>query len=781
MKKRIGSLLLILALCFTLLPSAAFAAETMDTWDGTADTSWYDENETEFHLKTAKQLAGMAKLINDDTAYFKDKTVYLDNDLDLGGHEWISIGDGANTDRGSFQGVFDGQSHVIYNLYSHEGLKSENKDNNNNLYRNGLFGSIYNATVKNLGIENADIVIPMNDTSTYGKGILVDWMTDSTINNCYTTGSITGGSYIEKYIGGIAGFLNGNNSISQCYSTAAITGNYDGEYYAEQEGGLKPMDCWDSLGGIVGASYRGQVTISDCWFGGEIVVNSIQAPVGGIIGYGKGVSMVNCLVATKEIGNDGLKNTYWLGYVVDVSAENCFWPADDRYGSNVSNEESGNSAGTATNDFNSDDVLLGLRANAGSDVEWVSGIGHPTFGWDDRNVSADYSTVDEAIKKAEALNADLYSNYSDVTAAIEAVDRNKSKAEQSEVDAMAKAIEDAIKVLEYKDADYTKVDAAIAKANALNKNDYKDFSGVEAAVKAVVRGKNITEQSEVDKMAKAIEDAINALVRRSSGGDDSDPTYAIEVGKDIRNGTVTANRRYAERGDTVTITVKPDDGFKLDDLTVTDKNGNELKLTDKGNGKYTFTMPAGKVEINAAFVKEVEISPFSDVSTSAYYYEAVKWAQEKGITGGIGNGLFGPNQPCTRAQIVTFLWRAAGSPEPKTMSSFADVSMDAYYAKAVAWAVENGITTGTGDGKFSPDTTCTRAQSVTFLFRAIGKLVDSKAEFSDVLTDSYYANAVAWAVENGVTNGIGNGLFGPDNSCTRAQIVTFLFRAYQGK
>ena len=172
---------------------------------------------------------------------------------------------------------------------------------------------------------------------------------------------------------------------------------------------------------------------------------------------------------------------------------------------------------------------------------------------------------------------------------------------------------------------------------------------------------------------------------------------------------------------------------------------------------------------------------FTDVPASAYYYDAVKWAQEKGITGGIGNGLFGPNQPCTRAQIVTFLWRAAGSPEPKAMSSFSDVSADSYYAKAVAWAVENGITTGTGDGKFSPDATCTRAQSVTFLFRAIGKLVDSKAEFSDVLTDSYYANAVAWAVENGVTNGIGDGLFGPDNSCTRAQIVTFLYRAYQGK
>ena len=719
MKKRIGSLLLILALCFTLLPTAAFAADSTGAWDGTADISWYTDHETdtEYRFTTAEQLAGMAKLINDDMANFKDKTIYLENDLDLGGHEWISIGDGANTDVGSFQGVFDGQSHVIYNLYSHEGLKSENKDNNNNLYRNGLFGSIYNATVKNLGIENADIVIPMNDTSTYGKGILVDWMTDSTINNCYTTGSITGGSYIEKYIGGIAGFLNGNNSISQCYSTAAITGNYDGEYYAEQAGGLKPMDCWDSLGGIVGASYRGQVTISDCWFGGEIVVNSIQAPVGGIIGFGKGVSMVNCLVATKGIGNDGLGNTYWLGYVVNTDAKNCFWPADDRYGSNVSNEESGNSAGTATNDFNSDDVLVGLQANADKSVKWVTGINHPTFEWDKWHISADYSAVDAAIAAAKAIDSNLYSNYAVVEKAIAAVDRTKSKAEQAEVDAMA----------------------------------------------------------------QAIEDAINALVRRSSGGDDSDPTYAIEVGKDIRNGTVTANRRYAERGDTVTITVKPDDGFKLDDLTVTDKNGKELKLTDKGNGKYTFTMPAGKVEINAAFVKEVETSPFSDVFTSAYYYEAVKWAQEKGITGGIGNGLFGPNQPCTRAQIVTFLWRAAGSPEPKSMSSFSDVFTDSYYAKAVAWAVENGITTGTGDGKFSPDATCTRAQSVTFLFRAIGKLVDSKAEFSDVLTDSYYANAVAWAVENGVTNGIGDGLFGPDNSCTRAQIVTFLFRAYQGK
>ena len=266
-----------------------------------------------------------------------------------------------------------------------------------------------------------------------------------------------------------------------------------------------------------------------------------------------------------------------------------------------------------------------------------------------------------------------------------------------------------------------------------------------------------------------------------SGGGSSSSSRRYDVSApSVKHGDVTVSPKSASKGDTVTITVKPDSGYELDTLTVKDASGSKIKVKDKGDGNFTFTMPASKVTVSAEFA-EIETLDFADVPTDAYYYEAVKWAAKKGITGGIGNGLFGPNQPCTRAQIVTFLWRAAGSPEPKTMSSFADVSMDAYYAKAVAWAVENGITTGTGDGKFSPDATCTRAQSVTFLFRAIGKLVDSKAEFSDVLADSYYANAVDWAVENGVTNGIGDGLFGPDNSCTRAQIVTFLFRAYQGK
>ena len=245
------------------------------------------------------------------------------------------------------------------------------------------------------------------------------------------------------------------------------------------------------------------------------------------------------------------------------------------------------------------------------------------------------------------------------------------------------------------------------------------------------------------------------------------------------NGSITVSPKHPAKGSTVIITVEPDEGYELDEITVTDKDGNSLKLTDKGDGKYSFTMPSGKVDIDATFKKLVETSPFDDVSTNAYYYEAVKWAAENNITGGIGNGLFGPELTCSRGQIVTFLWRAAGSPEPKALSTFTDVAADAYYAKAVAWAVENGVTNGTSATTFSPDDSCTRGQAVTFLWRALGQLAGDTASFSDVPADSYFAQAVAWAAQSGVTTGTGNGRFSPDALCTRAQIVTFLFRAYR--
>ena len=266
-----------------------------------------------------------------------------------------------------------------------------------------------------------------------------------------------------------------------------------------------------------------------------------------------------------------------------------------------------------------------------------------------------------------------------------------------------------------------------------------------------------------------------------SGGSSSyDPTYSVSTPSKTENGSVTVSPKSASKGDTVTVTVKPDSGYVLETLTVTDKNGDELKLTDKGNGKYTFTMPAGKVEVKATFMEDNSmLNFFYDVPNGAYFYEAVKWAVKNGITTGVGNDLFAPEQPCTRAQIVTFLWRAAGSPEPKgTAAGMTDVVSGSYYEKAVAWAIENGITTGTTTSTFSPDATCTRAQAVTFLARALKAKAASAAEFSDVPTGSYFADAVAWAAANGVTEGIGGGLFGSDNDCTRGQIVTFLYRAY---
>ena len=263
----------------------------------------------------------------------------------------------------------------------------------------------------------------------------------------------------------------------------------------------------------------------------------------------------------------------------------------------------------------------------------------------------------------------------------------------------------------------------------------------------------------------------------SSDSDDSDPSYAVETPDKTENGSVSVSPKNASQGDRVTVTVKPDEGYELDSLKALDKNGKELELTDKGDGRFTFIMPAGKVEVKAVFVEEVKVSPFQDVPIDAYYYEAVKWAQKKGITGGIGNDLFGPYQSCTRAQIVTFLWRAAGSPEPEgAAAGMTDVAAGSYYEKAVAWAIENGITTGTADGLFAPDASCTRAQGMTFLFRASKASADGVPAFSDVAADAYYAEAVKWATDNGITTGVGGGKFNPNGTCTRAQIATFLYR-----
>ena len=271
--------------------------------------------------------------------------------------------------------------------------------------------------------------------------------------------------------------------------------------------------------------------------------------------------------------------------------------------------------------------------------------------------------------------------------------------------------------------------------------------------------------------------AVWSYTGSSSSSSSSSSYYAISA-PTVANGSVSVTPSSASKGTTVTITAKPNDGYELDKLTVTDKDGNHLSLSDKGNGKYTFTMPAGKVNVDAAFSKIAAGVSFRDVAQNAYYYDAVQWAVEKGITEGTSATTFSPDASCTRAQMVTFLWRAAGSPAPKSAANpFKDVSTNDYYYSAVLWAVENGITSGTSADTFAPNATVTRGQTVTFLYRAAGSPAVSGGSFSDVAADAYYANAVAWASQHNITSGVGNGNFAPNADCTRAQIVTLLYRA----
>ena len=775
MKKRIGSLLLILALCFTLLP-ATVLAEDATAWDGSVATAFAGGDGTEsnpYQIADGTQLAYLASSVNSGETY-TGKYFVLTANIDLNGLPWTPIANSfsdallGGSNYRIFAGNFDGNGYTISNV----SIGSETTPFESDVF--GLFGAT-EGKISNLNLDTVSIHGVAKITSGYvigPAGGLVGYSAGS-IENCHVTGltmdmnAQDGGIAGAYWIGGLVGALDGTQLINECSVSGSIT---------EKAGR-------GSIGGLIGElgeeakiTYsRSNVTVNVTadYYGG--------ADVGGFIGKGNGNKNAETVI----------RNCYATGNVTGGAYAGGF--AGSLWGLNIKNCY-------ATGDVTG--ALASMATFAGTDASAGYAYGSVTNCYTTGKVVGTASST-YAFMQQDATPRSPISNCYFAAANSEIKNLNETAFSKTPEEMQAEEFKDTLNASDSANgwlfregetplcgaepADYAAVDAALEKIPAdLTAYTDETVTALNNAKANVVKGKVLAKQSEVDAMAKAIEDALAALVEKpSSGGGFSSgsffPSYPVTTPGKTENGTVTVSPHSAEKGDSVTITVKSDSGYQLDDLTVTDKNGKEVKLTDKGNGKYTFTMPASKVEINATFVKEVETSPFSDVATSAYYYEAVKWAQEKGITGGIGNGLFGPNQPCTRAQIVTFLWRAAGSPEPKSMSSFSDVSADSYYAKAVAWAVENGITTGTGDGKFSPDATCTRAQSVTFLFRAIGKLVDSKAEFSDVLTDSYYANAVAWAVENGVTNGIGDGLFGPDNSCTRAQIVTFLYRSYQGK
>ena len=778
MKKRIGSLLLILALCFTLLPTAALASD--GAWDGSIDTAFAGGTGTEsdpYQIADGAQLAYLASEVNKGQPY-ENSYFVLTADIDLANHDWTPIGNSfsdalfGGTDYHLFAGNLDGKGHTIFNI----SIGTENAPLESDVF--GLFGAT-GGKISNLNLDDITIYGTAKNVSGYIIGLAgaLAGSASGPIENCHvanlsmTMNTPDSGTAAAYWIGGLVGALDGSQHIEECSASGTI----------------KERSGKGSIGGLIGELGKAaKITYSHAdvaldvkpdYYGG--------ANVGGLIGKGNGENDPETVIS----------NCYATGNVTGGAYSGGF--AGSLWGLNIKNCYA---TGDVTGAFAS------MATFAGTDAPAAYAYGSVTNCYTTGKVVGTASSTYAFMQQDATARSPITNCYfADANSAIK--NSNETAISKTPEEMQTEGFKDALNASSptngwifregetplcgAEPADYSVVDAALGKIPAdLTAYTDESIETLSAATEAVIRGKVIAKQAEVDTMAKAIEDAIAALVKKpsSSGGFSSGsffPSYPVNTPDKTENGTVTVSTKNATSGSTVTITVKPDDGFKLDELTVIDKNGNELKLTDKGNGKYTFTMPASKVEVNAAFVKEVETSPFGDVSTSVYYYEAVKWAQEKGITGGIGNGLFGPNQPCTRAQIVTFLWRATGSPVVNYAMNMSDVPEGSYYAEAVRWALSEGITTGTTENTFSPDSECTRAQAVAFLFRYAASeavtLQEMVSGFSDADSVPGYAlPAMNWALAEEIVQGNGSKLM-PNDSCTRAQIVTFLFRAYQGK
>ena len=776
MKKRIGSVLLALALCLSLLPATALAVDS--AWDGSIATAFAGGSGTEndpYQIDDGAQLAYLASEVNKGQTY-ENSYFVLTADIDLANHDWTPIGNSfsdalfGRTDYRLFAGNLDGKGHTIFNI----SIGTESTPLESDVF--GLFGAT-GGKLSNLNLDGVTICGIAKNVSGYVIGLAgaLSGSASGPIENCHVTNlSMTmkapdSGMAVAYWIGGLVGALDGQY-IDECSVSGKIT---------EKSGK-------GSIGGLIGELGKAaKITYSHAdvaldvkpdYYGG--------ARVGGLIGKGNGENdpetvISNCYAAGNVTGGAysggfagslwglNIKNCYATGKVTGAFASMATFvgtdaPATDAYGSVTNCYTTGKVVGTASSTY----AFMQQDATARSPIT--------NCYFADTNSAIKNSNETAISKTPKEMQAE---EFKDV---LNASDPTNGWIFREGETPLCGA----------EQADYSAVDAALAKIPAdLTAYTDESIETLSTATEAVIRGKVIAKQADVDAMAKAIEDAIVELVKKpspssSSSSSSSRPSYPITTPDKTENGSVNISSTSAKRGSIVTITVTPDAGYVLDKLTVTDKDGKDVALNKKSDTEYTFVMPAGKVEITPSFVKQAEEPSwvFVDVKTGDYFYDAVQWAVEKGITNGTSAETFSPEDPCTRAQIVTFLWRAAGSPVVNYAMDLSDVAGDAYYAEAVRWALSEGITTGTSADQFSPDATCTREQAVTFLYRAAGSpAVSGESAFEDVGADAYYARAVAWAAQNGVTNGISQALFGTGSDCTRAQIVTFLYRAQQGK
>ena len=702
MKKRIGSLLLILALCFTLLPTAVMAEERVDAWDGSTAAAFAGGTgtaEDPYQIANGAQLAYLASSVNSGETY-EQKNFVLTANINLNGLPWTPIANSfsdallGGSDYRVFAGNFDGKGYTISNV----SIGSEAAPLEADVF--GFFGAT-EGKISNLNLDAVSIHGVAKITLGYVIGPAGGLVGSSagSIENCHVTGlamdmSAPSNGYAAAYwVGGLVGALDGAQLINECSVSGSIT---------EKAGK-------GSIGGLIGELGKtAKITYSRSNVTVNVKADSYGgADVGGFIGKGNGKTDAETVIRNCCATGDVIGGAYaggFAGSLFGLNIKNCY------ANGNVSQAAAAMASFVGTDA--SDSAYYGSITNCFTTGS-VTGSSPFQYAFAEQSSATKRSEITNCYFAVENLGIKNQNESAAAKPQEEMKTEDFAAALNNGDNSNGWSFVNGQVLCGAEPADYSAVEAAMA-AIPTDLTVYTDESvaALNTAVDGVVRGKAFVSQANVNAMAQAIEDAIAALQ------------------------------------------------YKGADYT-----------------KF--------IEAIAAFVTKVETSPFSDVSTSAYYYEAVKWAQEKGITGGIGNGLFGPNQPCTRAQIVTFLWRAAGSPVVNYAMNMSDVPEGSYYTEAVRWALSEGITTGTTENTFSPDSECTRAQAVAFLFRYAASeavtLQELVSGFSDADSVPGYAlPAMNWALAEEIVQGNGSKLM-PNDSCTRAQIVTFLFRAYQDK
>ena len=692
--------------------------------------------------------------------------------------EWSPMGVSNST---VYAGTFDGAGHTIQGLYC-----------NSNSHAPGLFGYIAGATIQDIRVTghfNADKaehagcivaysqnsritgcvstasinghhsfqsatggIVGIADSSTqvsdcinYGTvkcitsesnftnaGGIVGWLAGSSnITNCSNFGTVIGltyGGYVPPiYVGGIVGSA-WTKSISDCYNAGAVRIDEQGNSSAAQEAG--------GIAGFAGFNDTYPLQISNCYNVGSVTAANANAMLGGIVGCSgyDSVAITNCYYLT---GTAGQVYGYGKATVTATTEKSAF-----DFGNGTVLALLINSRADSEHPWNSQCQYLAAAGKTLPVFKTQTGDKH-THDW-----SVWTSNGDDTHSRRCTCNAVETQNCSGGTATC----KDKAKC--------------AVCGAEYGDTNPyhhgDKLKHVVAKDATTSEEGNIEYWYCEAC------GKYFSDNA----ATKEITQAETVIPKRQSSG--SNYSYYTIKATAGTGGSISPSGNVSVReGRDQTFTITPDKGYAVANVKIDGKSIGAVKSYTFENVRRTHTIEVIFMKANG----NPQTGVFVDVATGSYYEDAVDWAVENGITNGVSSNMFAPDDPCTRAQIVTFLWRAAGSPAPKSMSSFTDVSADAFYAKAVAWAVENGITSGTGEGKFSPNAICTRAQSVTFLYRTSGSpAVSGSAEFSDVSTTAFYADAVAWAAKKGITTGIGGGLFGSDNDCTRSQIVTFLWR-----